>query len=142
MIDFYMHYGFYKLTKPWLVRKSSPLNEKEFLQSPEDRKKLDGLYECILCGICNASCPPFWWSRSFWTGPNLLLLSYRWIMDSRNENKEERIKFLIEKKQLSICDNVGSCTTACPVGLDPAKAVANMQDMAEEYSNAKIDIWK
>ena len=63
-------------------------------------------------------------------------------MDSRNENKEERIKFLIEKKQLSICDNVGSCTTACPVGLDPAKAVANMQDMAEEYSNAKIDIWK
>jgi succinate dehydrogenase / fumarate reductase iron-sulfur subunit len=120
-------YEQYKSIKPW-IQASPPINsKKERLQSPEDREKLDGLYECILCACCSTSCPSYWWNGDEYLGPATLLQSYRFIEDSRDEVSDERLDALEDPFKLYRCHTIMNCTNTCPKGLNPAKAIGKIK---------------
>ena len=106
---------------------SFSLQGREFRQSPADRKKLDGLYECILCACCSTSCPSYWWNSEEYLGPAVLLQSYRWLADSRDEHKQERKDMLDNSMSLYRCHTILNCSRTCPKGLNPGKAIAEIK---------------
>ncbi len=112
--------------EPWLKSKTPP-PERERRQSVEERKKLDGLYECILCACCSTSCPSYWWNSDRYLGPAALLNAWRWIVDSRDDAAEERLQALDDPFKLYRCHTIMNCTDACPKGLNPAKAIAEIK---------------
>ena len=114
--------------KPWL-QTETPAPERERLQSEEERAKLDGLYECILCACCSTSCPSYWWNGDKYLGPAILLQANRWIQDSRDEATAERLDFLEDSFKLYRCHTIMNCTNTCPKGLNPAKAIASIKHM-------------
>ncbi|MEE8294764.1 MAG: 4Fe-4S dicluster domain-containing protein, partial [Sphingomonadales bacterium] len=114
--------------KPWL-QTEGPAPEKEHIQSHKDREKLDGLYECILCACCSTSCPSYWWNDKKYLGPAILLQSYRWLVDTRDEKTNERLDNLEDPFKLYRCHTIMNCTNACPKGLNPAKAIAETKKM-------------
>jgi len=121
-------YEQYKSIKPWLRPK--PNNSKrEMIQSQEDRKKLDGLYECVLCACCSTSCPSYWWNGDKFLGPAILLQAYRFIVDSRDKDRKERIEMLNDAFKLYRCHTIMNCTKTCPKGLNPAKAIASIKKL-------------
>ena len=105
---------------------------KERLQSPEDREKLDGLYECILCACCSTSCPSYWWNSDKFLGPAILLQAYRWLADSRDEMTGERLDELEDPFRLYRCHTIMNCANSCPKGLNPAKAIAEIKKLEAE----------
>ena len=109
----------------------------EYYQSEEDRKKLDMLYECILCACCQSNCPSYWWQSSDYLGPAVLMQAYRWIIDSRDEYTEERLESLSGQK-LERCYQIGACSIVCPKGLDPRYAIDQLKGMYAEYKNEKM----
>lgn len=116
---------------PFTNSLSSKSQGKENRQSPADRRKLDGLYECILCACCSTSCPSYWWNSSEYLGPAILLQSYRWLSDSRDERHAERKEALDNSMSLYRCHTILNCSRTCPKGLSPAKAIAEIKkDMA------------
>ncbi len=121
-------YAQYASIKPWL-QTNTPPGSRERLQSPEDRKKLDGLYECILCACCTASCPSYWWNPDRFLGPAVLLQAYRWIVDSRDEATGERLDFLNDPFKLYRCHTIVNGTNVCPKGLNPALAIAEIKKL-------------
>ncbi|MGH8191514.1 MAG: succinate dehydrogenase iron-sulfur subunit, partial [Rhodanobacteraceae bacterium] len=125
LTHFYAQYG---SIKPWLQTQSAP-GARERLQSPEDRKKLDGLYECILCACCTTACPSYWWNPDRFLGPAVLLQAYRWIVDSRDEATGERLDDLDDPFKLYRCHTIMNCTNTCPKGLNPAKAIGTIKQM-------------
>ncbi len=120
-------YAQYASIKPWMKTQSPTPPDKERLQSPEDRKKLDGLYECILCACCSTSCPSYWWNGERYLGPALLLQAQRWLVDSRDEATGERLDDLDDPYRLFRCDTILNCTRVCPKGLNPAKAIVEIK---------------
>jgi len=126
--DLTLFYEHYKSIQPWLHRKTPKENPNiEYLQSVEDRKKLDGLYECILCACCSTSCPSFWWNADKYLGPAALLQSYRWISDSRDEFTQERLQQLNDTWKLYRCHGIMNCSNTCPKHLEPAKAIQKIK---------------
>jgi succinate dehydrogenase / fumarate reductase iron-sulfur subunit len=119
MTQFFEHYN---SIKPYLVNNDPP-PATERLQSPEDRAKLDGLYECILCGACTTACPSFWWNPDKFVGPAGLMQAYRFIVDSRDQAQEERLENLEDPYRLYRCHNIMNCVDVCPKGLNPSKAI-------------------
>ncbi len=120
-------YAQYKSIKPWL-QASEPNNpQKEREQSPQEREKLDGLYECILCACCSTSCPSYWWNSEKYLGPAILLQAQRWIVDSRDEATAERLDELEDPFKLYRCHTIMNCTQSCPKGLNPAKAIGQIK---------------
>ncbi len=117
----------YASIKPWLTASSEAPADSERLQSREDRAKLDGLYECVLCASCSTSCPSYWWNSDKYLGPAILLQAYRWLADSRDENDQERLDELDESFKLYRCHTIMNCTDTCPKGLNPAKAIAEIK---------------
>jgi succinate dehydrogenase / fumarate reductase iron-sulfur subunit len=123
--------GFYaqvELIEPWL-KTQSPAPDREWRQGPEDRHRLDGLYECILCACCTTSCPSYWWNGERYLGPAALLQAYRWLIDSRDEATGERLDELEDPFRLYRCHTILNCAKACPKGLNPAKAIAEIKKM-------------
>jgi succinate dehydrogenase / fumarate reductase iron-sulfur subunit len=114
--------------EPWL-KTETPAPEKEWLQSPTDRSKLDGLYECILCACCSTSCPSYWWNGDRYLGPSALLQAYRWLIDSRDENTGERLDNLEDPFRLYRCHTIMNCARSCPKNLNPAKAISEIKNM-------------
>jgi succinate dehydrogenase / fumarate reductase iron-sulfur subunit len=126
--------GFYaqhRMIEPWL-KTVSPEPRAEWRQSHEDREKLDGLYECILCACCSTSCPSYWWNGDRYYGPAVLLQAYRWLIDSRDEARGERLDALEDPFRLYRCHTIMNCTNTCPKGLNPAKAIAEIKKMMVE----------
>jgi succinate dehydrogenase / fumarate reductase iron-sulfur subunit len=121
-------YAQYAQIKPWLTSKSEP-PAKERLQSKAERDKLDGLYDCVLCACCSTSCPSYWWNGDKYLGPAVLLQAYRWLVDSRDENTEERLNDLDDSFKLYRCHTIMNCTDTCPKGLNPAKAIAETKKL-------------
>lgn len=122
-------YAQYASVRPWLRTQSVPPPDKERLQSKEDRAKLDGLYECILCACCSTSCPSYWWNGDRYLGPAILLQAYRWLADSRDEVTGERLDELEDPFRLYRCHTIMNCTRTCPKGLNPAKAIGEIKQM-------------
>jgi succinate dehydrogenase iron-sulfur subunit len=121
-------YAQYTAIEPWL-KADSPPPERERPQSPEERAKLDGLWECILCFSCSTSCPSYWWNGDRFLGPAVLLQAYRWIADSRDEATGERLDALEDPFRLYRCHTIMNCTNTCPKGLNPAKAIAEIKKL-------------
>lgn len=126
--DLSVPYKQYASIKPWL-HNDEPEPEKERLQSPKEREKLDGLYECILCFCCATACPSYWWNSDKFLGPAILLQLYRWLIDSRDTAKEERLDALDDAFKLYRCHTIMNCTKTCPKNLNPAKAIAEVKKM-------------
>ena len=122
-------YAQYALVEPWIKSETPPPSDRERLQTPEDRAKLDGLYECILCFCCSASCPSYWWNSARYLGPSVLLQAYRWIVDSRDEATEDRLDALHDPFRLYRCHTIMNCTNTCPKGLNPARAIAETKKL-------------
>ncbi|MFT3968433.1 MAG: succinate dehydrogenase iron-sulfur subunit [Sphingobium sp.] len=130
--DFSHFYAQYQSIQPWLKAVTPPPAGKERLQSPEDREKLDGLYECILCACCSTSCPSYWWNSDKFLGPAILLQAYRWLADSRDEYTGERLDELEDPFRLYRCHTIMNCSNACPKGLSPARAIGEIKKMMVE----------
>jgi len=125
MTNFYKQY---KDIKPWL--QNSKKNGSHS-QTIEQRKKLDGMYECILCACCSTSCPSYWWNSDQYLGPAVLMQAYRWIEDSRDENTEERMKYVDDAMKLYRCKSIMNCSNTCPKGLNPGKAIGELKQKIE-----------
>ena len=121
-------YAQYASIKPW-IRTQTPAPDKERLQSVEDREKIQGLEECILCACCSTSCPSYWWNSDRYLGPATLLQAYRWIVDSRDEATGERLDELEDPFKLFRCHTIMNCADTCPKGLNPAKAIAEIKKL-------------
>ncbi len=130
--DFTHFYAQYASIEPWLKTKTTTPSGKERLQSPAEREKLDGLYECILCACCSTSCPSYWWNSDKFLGPAILLQAYRWLADSRDEMTGERLDELEDPFRLYRCHTIMNCANACPKGLNPARAIAEVKKMTAE----------
>ncbi|MDB5672010.1 MAG: succinate dehydrogenase iron-sulfur subunit [Alphaproteobacteria bacterium] len=130
--DFSHFFDQYASIEPWLKTKTPAPSGKERLQSPDDRSKLDGLYECILCACCSSSCPSYWWNSDRFLGPAILLQAYRWLADSRDELTGERLDELEDPFRLYRCHTIMNCANVCPKGLNPAKAIAETKKLLVE----------
>lgn len=136
VVDMTNFYSQYKEIQPYLQRKNPKEDEsKEYYQSEEDREKLDGLYECVLCASCSTSCPSYWWHPEEYLGPAVLMQAYRWVVDSRDEFESERLEYLSKGMKLNSCENIGMCTVTCPKNLDPQKT---LQDLMERVKAHKL----
>lgn len=121
-------YAQYASIEPWMQTTTSE-PEKERLQSREDRDKIDGLYECILCACCSTSCPSYWWNGDKYLGPAVLLQAYRWLIDSRDEATGKRLDYLEDPFRLYRCHTIMNCAKTCPKGLNPGKAIGEVKKM-------------
>ena len=128
VVDLSQFYKQYRSIKPYLIN-NEPEPEIERLQSPEDREKLDGLYECILCACCSTACPSFWWNPDKFVGPAGLLQAYRFITDTRDQATNERLDNLEDPYRLFRCHSIMSCVDVCPKGLNPTKAIGKIKEM-------------
>lgn len=128
VVDMTQFYNQYKKIKPYLIN-DTVAPEIERLQSPEDRAKLDGLYECILCACCSTSCPSFWWNPDKFLGPAALLQAYRFLADSRDTATEERLDALDDPFSVFRCHGIQNCVAVCPKGLNPTKAIGHIRSM-------------
>jgi succinate dehydrogenase / fumarate reductase iron-sulfur subunit len=124
-------YAQYASIEPWL-KSATPPPSRERLQSPEDRARLDGLYECILCFCCTTSCPSYWWNGDRYLGPAILLQAYRWLADSRDEATGERLDALDDPFRLYRCHTIMNCAKTCPKGLNPAQAIGAIKQLMVE----------
>ena len=116
---------------PWLETETDR-PETEWRLTIEDREKLDGLYECVMCACCSTSCPSYWWNSDVYMGPAALLNAYRWVVDSRDEAREKRLDELEDPFKLYRCHTIMNCTKTCPKGLNPAKAISSLKKMMVE----------
>jgi succinate dehydrogenase / fumarate reductase iron-sulfur subunit len=121
----------YESIEPW-IQTYTPDPEKERLQSPEERRQLDGLYECILCFCCTTSCPSYWWNGNRFLGPAALLQAYRFLADSRDEATQHRLESLEDPYRLYRCHTIMNCAQTCPKGLNPAKAIQETKKLIVE----------
>ena len=123
IVDMKPFYEQYEKVKPFLDNEDEVTTGHERLQSPDDRDKLDGLYECVLCACCSTSCPSFWWNPDKFVGPAALLQAYRFIADTRDKQKRHRLKKLNDAFSVYRCHGIMNCTSVCPKGLNPSKAI-------------------
>lgn len=128
VVDMEQFYHHYREVKPFLIV-TDPIPEVEFKQTPEQREKLDGLYECILCGCCTTSCPSFWWNPDKFRGPAALLQSYRFLADSRDQATAERLQELDGPYRMFRCHSIMNCVNVCPKGLNPTEAIHNIKKL-------------
>jgi succinate dehydrogenase / fumarate reductase iron-sulfur subunit len=128
VVDMSMFYAQYEKVEPYL-QNDTPAPAIERLQSPEDREKLDGLYECILCACCSSACPSFWWNPDRFIGPSGLLQAYRFLADTRDTATEERLDKLDDPFSVFRCHGIMNCVSVCPKGLNPTKAIGHIRNM-------------
>ncbi|MBQ1783354.1 MAG: succinate dehydrogenase iron-sulfur subunit [Gammaproteobacteria bacterium] len=134
VVDMTQFYDNYERIKPYLINDSKIPPAREFLQSPEERARIDGLYECILCACCSTSCPSFWWNPDKFVGPAGLLQAYRFLADSRDTAREERLDGLADAYSVFRCHGIMNCVQVCPKGLNPTKAIGEIKSMLVKRS--------
>ncbi|MDA9367901.1 succinate dehydrogenase iron-sulfur subunit [Flavobacteriaceae bacterium] len=128
VVDMSLFYAQYEKIQPYL-QNNTPVPAIERLQTPEDRAKLDGLYECILCACCSTSCPSFWWNPERFIGPAGLLQAYRFIADTRDTEVEARLANLDDPFSVFRCHGIQNCVNVCPKGLNPTRAIGHLRTM-------------
>lgn len=132
VVDMTQFYTQYEKVKPYLITDEKP--NGEFIQTPEEREKLDGLYECILCACCSTSCPSFWWNPKKFIGPAGLLAAYRYLADTRDTATEQRLSELDDAFSVFRCHGIMNCVNVCPKGLNPTKAIGQIKSMLLQRS--------
>ena len=138
VVDMSHFYAQYKQIQPFLQRKTPKEDVNvEYSQSIEDRKLLDGLYECVLCACCQSTCPSYWWHPQDYLGPAVLMQAYRWVIDSRDEFTEERLEMLGGDMKLGECYQIGLCSLTCPKGLNPRAALGHLKELYADYAEKR-----
>jgi succinate dehydrogenase / fumarate reductase iron-sulfur subunit len=135
--DLSQAYAQYSEIKPYLQAAEPELASEERLQLPQDREKLDGLWECILCFCCTTSCPSYWWNGDKYLGPAALLQAKRWLEDTRDTATAERLNELEDADKLYRCHTIMNCAMSCPKGLNPGKAIAEIKDTLAQTHSAR-----
>ncbi|MXP67535.1 succinate dehydrogenase iron-sulfur subunit [Pantoea sp. Aalb] len=133
VVDMEIFYTQYEKIQPFLLNNGKNPPVREYLQSPEERKCLDGFYECILCACCSTACPSFWWNPDKFIGPAGLLTAYRFLIDSRDTEFNERLKNLDDFFSVFRCHSIMNCTQVCPKGLNPTRAISHIKLMLLQY---------
>ncbi len=133
VVDLDQFYRQYRAVRPYLINKD-PVPEVEHRQTPAEREKLDGLYECILCACCSTNCPSFWWNPDKFLGPAALLQSWRFLADSRDQATDERLASLDGPFRLFRCHTIMNCVEVCPKGLNPTRAIGNIKELMVKRS--------
>ena len=128
IVDMTQFFKQYESIKPYLINDTAP-PERERLQSPEEREKLNGLYECILCACCTTACPSFWWNPDKFVGPAGLLMAYRFLADSRDQATSERLDNLDDPYRLFRCHTIMNCVDVCPKDLNPTRAIGKIKEL-------------
>lgn len=134
VVDLSLFYKQYEKIKPFVIN-DTPAPAIERLQSPEDRAKLDGLYECILCACCSTACPSFWWNPDRFIGPSGLLQAYRFLVDTRDTATDERLNDLDDAFSVFRCHGIQNCVAVCPKGLNPSKAIGHIKSMLISHAS-------
>ena len=134
IVDMTQFYTQYEKIRPYVINDDKNPPARENLQSPEQREKLDGLYECILCACCSTSCPSFWWNPDKFSGPAGLLAAYRFLIDSRDTETESRLDDLSDAFSVFRCHGIMNCVSVCPKGLNPTKAIGHIKSMLLKHS--------
>ncbi|WP_395479621.1 succinate dehydrogenase iron-sulfur subunit [Candidatus Curculioniphilus buchneri] len=134
VVDMTQFYTQYEKVKPFLINKSRNPPVREYLQSPAQRAKLDGLYECVLCACCSTACPSFWWNPDKFIGPAGLLTAYRFLIDNRDTDQQARLDNLNDAFSVFRCHSIMNCISVCPKGLNPTKAIGHIKNMLIHYS--------
>ncbi|HHN8404820.1 TPA: succinate dehydrogenase iron-sulfur subunit [Morganella morganii] len=129
VVDMGQFYAQYEKIRPYLINDNKNPPAREHLQSPAQREKLDGLYECILCACCSTSCPSFWWNPDKFIGPAGLLAAYRFLTDSRDTETESRLDDISDAFSVFRCHGIMNCVSVCPKGLNPTKAIGHIKSM-------------
>ncbi|MCU4676827.1 succinate dehydrogenase iron-sulfur subunit [Catenovulum sp. 2E275] len=129
IVDMSQFYTQYEKVKPYLIPDEKNKPAREYLQSPEEREELDGLYECILCACCSTSCPSFWWNPDKFIGPAGLLHAYRFLADSRDGAQDQRLADLDDAFSVFRCHSIMNCVSVCPKGLNPTRAIGKIKSM-------------
>ncbi|XP_076472727.1 succinate dehydrogenase [ubiquinone] iron-sulfur subunit, mitochondrial-like [Babylonia areolata] len=132
-------YAQYRSIEPYLKKKDEGCTTpgtKQYLQSMEDRAKLDGLYECILCACCSTSCPSYWWNSDKYLGPAVLMQAFRWMIDSRDDFTDERLAMMEDGFSIYRCHTIMNCTKTCPKGLNPGRAIGEIKKLLVNYNKA------
>lgn len=129
IVDMDQFYANYERIQPYLVNDKKQTDQRENIQTPEQRSKLDGLYECIMCGCCSSACPSFWWNPDKFVGPAGLLAANRWLVDDRDTATEQRLVALDDAFSVFRCHSIMNCVNVCPKGLNPTKAIGNIRTM-------------
>ena len=127
IVDLAPFFAQYRAVRPYLTVRD-PAPEREHLQTPEQRERLDGLYECILCACCSAACPSYWWNPDKFMGPAALLQACRFVVDSRDQATEERLAALDDAYKLFRCHTIMNCVQVCPKGLNPTRAIGLLKE--------------
>ncbi|VDL74021.1 unnamed protein product [Nippostrongylus brasiliensis] len=136
VVDMNLFYEQYSSIKPWLQRKEDiKLGEKLLYQTIKEQKKLDGLYECILCACCSTSCPSYWWNADKYLGPSALMQAYRWIIDSRDDFATERLHRMHDNYSAYKCHTIMNCTKECPKHLNPALAIGEIKSLLTGFKS-------
>eukprot|EP01135_Chromosphaera_perkinsii_P001482 Nk52_evm11s179 gene=Nk52_evmTU11s179 len=133
--DMDLFYKQYRSIEPWLQRTDPAPENKEHLQTIKDRKKLDSLYECILCACCSTSCPSYWWNSDKYLGPAVLMQAYRWVIDTRDQAPAKRMAKLKDPFSVYRCHTIMNCTKTCPKGLNPGRAIGELKKEMSMFSN-------
>ncbi|WP_369308375.1 succinate dehydrogenase iron-sulfur subunit [Providencia rettgeri] len=134
IIDMTQFYTQYEKIRPYLINDNKNPPARENLQTPAQREKLDGLYECILCACCSTSCPSFWWNPDKFIGPAGLLAAYRFLIDSRDTETDSRLDDLNDAFSVFRCHSIMNCVNVCPKGLNPTKAIGHIKSMLLKHS--------
>jgi succinate dehydrogenase / fumarate reductase iron-sulfur subunit len=134
VVDMGQFYAQYEKIKPYLLNNGRNPPAREHLQSPEERAKLDGLYECILCACCSTACPSYWWNPDKFVGPAGLLASYRFLIDSRDTEQTARLEELNDAFSVFRCHSIMNCVNVCPKGLNPTKAIGHIKSLLVQHS--------
>jgi succinate dehydrogenase (ubiquinone) iron-sulfur subunit len=133
--DMSLFYKQYSYIEPWLQRKNKfQMGQQQFLQHVDDRAKIDGLYECILCACCSTSCPSYWWNSDKYWGPAVLMQAYRWIIDSRDEAHEKRLNSMKDWYSVFRCHTIMNCSATCPKHLNPGLAIAELKKLLSGFA--------
>lgn len=135
VVDLKHVFAQYESIEPWIKTDTPVEADKERLQTPDERARLDGYYECILCFCCTTGCPSWWWNKERYLGPAALLQAYRWVMESRDEATGERLDMLEDPFRLYRCHTILNCTNTCPKGLNPARAIAALKRLIFERTH-------
>jgi succinate dehydrogenase / fumarate reductase iron-sulfur subunit len=134
--DLSQFFAHYHRVEPWL-QADTVAADQERRQSPTEREKLNGLYECILCACCSAACPSYWWNADTFPGPAALLQADRWVADSRDEATAERVDRAAEPSGVYGCRQILNCAKACPKGLNPARSIAELRKLDLGWSRTR-----
>ncbi|APC10808.1 MULTISPECIES: succinate dehydrogenase iron-sulfur subunit [Providencia] len=134
IIDMTQFYTQYEKIRPYLINDNKNPPARENLQTPAQREKLDGLYECILCACCSTSCPSFWWNPDKFIGPAGLLAAYRFLIDSRDTETDSRLDDLNDAFSVFRCHSIMNCVNVCPKGLNPTKAIGHIKSMLLKHT--------